>query len=41
MDLLIASHAVAADAVLVSHDQAFRELHPSLTLIDWATDLPQ
>ncbi len=41
MDLLIASHAMAADAVLVSHDQAFRHLHPFLTLVDWATDLPQ
>ena len=41
LDLLIASHAMAADAVLVSHDHAFRHLHPFLTLIDWATDLPQ
>ena len=41
MDLLIASHAIAADAVLVSHDQAFQHLHPFLTVVDWATDLPQ
>lgn len=39
MDLLIASHAVAADAILVSHDQAFEHLTPFLKVVDWATDL--
>ena len=39
MDLLIASHAIAAGAVLVSHDNAFKQLAPLLTTVDWATDL--
>ncbi len=39
MDLLIASHAIAAEATLVSHDNAFRQLAPRLTTVDWATDL--
>ncbi len=39
MDLLIASHASAAGAILVSHDQAFKHLAPFLTVVDWATDL--
>jgi tRNA(fMet)-specific endonuclease VapC len=39
MDLLIASHAFATDAILVSHDHAFHHLAPFLTVVDWATDL--
>ncbi len=39
MDLLIAAHAVALDAVLVSHDKAFQLLTHSLRVIDSATDL--
>jgi len=40
MDLLIASHALALGAVLVSHDGAFRHVSPQLSVVDWATDLP-
>jgi tRNA(fMet)-specific endonuclease VapC len=39
MDLLIASHALATGAVLVSHDKAFQHVTPFLTVVDWATDL--
>lgn len=39
MDLLIASHALAAGAVLVSHDKAFQHVTPFLTVVDWATDI--
>jgi tRNA(fMet)-specific endonuclease VapC len=39
MDLLIASHAIATGAILVSHDQAFHHVRPWLTVIDWAIDL--
>ena len=39
MDLLIASHALAAQAILVSHDGAFEHLAPFLTVVDWAVDL--
>jgi tRNA(fMet)-specific endonuclease VapC len=39
MDLLIASHALATGAVLVSHDNAFQNVTPFLTVADWATDL--
>jgi tRNA(fMet)-specific endonuclease VapC len=39
MDLLIASHAIASGAVLVSHDQAFHHLKPFLNVVDWAADL--
>ena len=39
MDLLIASHALAIGAVLVTHDQVFRHAAPMLTCEDWATDL--
>ena len=39
MDLLIASHALSVDAILVSHDKAFQHVTPYLTVVDWATDL--
>jgi tRNA(fMet)-specific endonuclease VapC len=39
MDLLIASHAIATDAVLVTHDKALLQVAPLLTVMDWATDV--
>ena len=39
MDLLIASHAVAKNATLVTHDRAFVGASPLLEVIDWVTDL--
>lgn len=39
MDLLVAAHAIAAGAVLVTHDRAFQHLGPVLTVADWAADL--
>ena len=39
MDLLIASHALAIGATLVSHDQAFQHLKAFIPVVDWATDL--
>ena len=39
MDLLIASHALAEGAVLVSHDNAFQHVTPFLTVVDWAVDV--
>ena len=35
LDLLIASHALAVDAVLVTNDQAFHQV-PDLRLEDWS-----
>jgi tRNA(fMet)-specific endonuclease VapC len=45
LDTLIAAHALALDAVLVSHDKAFHKLHKAglergLQVVDWARDLP-
>lgn len=37
MDLLIASHAMAADCTLVSADRAFSQV-PGLRLIDWSAN---
>ena len=34
LDLMIAAHALAVDAVLVSHDRVFRKV-PELKLEDW------
>jgi tRNA(fMet)-specific endonuclease VapC len=34
LDLMIAAHAVAVDAVLVSHDRVFRRI-PQLKIEDW------
>jgi tRNA(fMet)-specific endonuclease VapC len=39
MDLLIAAHAVAAGAILVSKDGAFVHAGPFLDVVDWAVDL--
>ena len=39
MDLLIASRAMALNAVLVTSDNAFRHVAPLLTTENWATDL--
>jgi tRNA(fMet)-specific endonuclease VapC len=39
MDLLIASHAIAADAVLVSRDRAFLQVKDLVRIENWATDL--
>ena len=40
MDLLIASHAMALGATLVSHDRVFHSVAPHLEVVDWASDLP-
>jgi predicted nucleic acid-binding protein len=39
MDLLIASHAIATRAVLVTRDKAFSQLAPLVKIENWATDL--
>jgi len=39
MDLMIAAHALALDATLVSHDGAFRHVRALVSVDDWATDL--
>jgi tRNA(fMet)-specific endonuclease VapC len=39
LDTMIAAHAIAAGAVLVSHDNAFRHAVGLPGLEDWATDL--
>ena len=39
MDLLIAAHAFALGATLVSHDKVFQRLTPLLLVVDWAADL--
>jgi len=38
IDTLIAAHALSADATLVTHDNAFRQVQ-ALRTVDWATDL--
>jgi tRNA(fMet)-specific endonuclease VapC len=45
LDTLIAAHALAIDAVLVTHDKAFHRLKlvhmdRKLQVVDWATDIP-
>jgi tRNA(fMet)-specific endonuclease VapC len=35
MDLLVAAHALSADATLVTSDRAFRNLRPAVPLADW------
>jgi tRNA(fMet)-specific endonuclease VapC len=39
LDMLIAAHAISADAVLVSADGAFAKAGPPLRTENWATDL--
>ena len=39
MDLLIAAHAVALGAVLVTRDKAFQQIKNSVKIENWATDL--
>jgi tRNA(fMet)-specific endonuclease VapC len=39
MDMLIAAHAVALNAVLVSHDGDFARVEDLSASVDWATDL--
>jgi tRNA(fMet)-specific endonuclease VapC len=46
VDTLIAAHALAIDAVLVTHDKPFHKLkqigmESVLQVVDWATDLPE
>ena len=38
-DLMIAAHAIAAGAILVTHDKAFLHAAPPLSIADWATDV--
>jgi tRNA(fMet)-specific endonuclease VapC len=38
-DLMIAAHAISMGAVLVSHDNAFKHVHPFVTVVDWAKDV--
>lgn len=39
MDLLIASHAMALRATLVTRDKAFLQITDRLKVVNWATDL--
>lgn len=39
MDLLIAAHAVAMDAILVTSDKAFLQVEALRPVANWATDL--
>ena len=39
MDMLIAAHAVAMDAVLVTRDAAFLQVRLLRPVVNWATDL--
>jgi tRNA(fMet)-specific endonuclease VapC len=39
MDLLIAAHAVAIDAILVTRDGAFSQIEALRPVVNWATDL--
>ena len=39
LDMLIAAHAVATNALLVTHDNAFQHATPFIHVVDWATDL--
>ncbi len=38
VDMLIAAHALSVDAVLVTHDNVFKQVE-GLRTVDWATDL--
>lgn len=39
MDMLIAAHAVAADAILVTSDKAFLQVEALRPTLNWATDI--
>ena len=39
LDMLIAGHAFALGATLVSHDGDFAQVNASVQVVDWATDL--
>jgi tRNA(fMet)-specific endonuclease VapC len=39
MDMLIAAHAVATDAILVTRDAAFLQVEALRPVVNWATDL--
>jgi tRNA(fMet)-specific endonuclease VapC len=39
MDLLIAAHAIAVGARLVTHDAVFRQVKELGNTVDWATDV--
>ena len=39
MDMMIAAHAVATGAVLVTNDKAFAQVDELPALVNWATDL--
>lgn len=39
LDLLIATHAMSVDAVLVTNDQAFKQV-PLLSIEDWTVEVP-
>jgi len=39
MDLMIAAHAIATDAVLVTNDKAFQHVEEIFASVNWATDL--
>jgi tRNA(fMet)-specific endonuclease VapC len=39
MDLLIAAQAIAASAVLITHDKIFQHIEDLESVWDWATDL--
>ena len=38
LDLLIAAHAIAVGAVLVTNDKAFAQVAGSRVPVNWATD---
>lgn len=40
MDLLIASHAIATDSILVSRDKVFAHVSDLPGLVNWSTDFP-
>jgi tRNA(fMet)-specific endonuclease VapC len=39
LDMLIAAHAIATGAILVTHDKAFHHIPGLIAIEDWATDL--
>ena len=39
MDMMIAAHAIATAAVLVTNDQAFAQVEELTATVNWATDV--